>query len=816
MVNPSHQLHHLTKEMSKAVALNVDTTMRNRTKSSIHHAQQTNSHATSSGDEIADDDGSSSSSASSSSAESSPNPSPTALVSTRPLPSAGCVHDPKPTKKKSTPSAQASSPEALLMPGKAFLESFYMFLKQHAKSLRVRNPRLQVKLNPPCLHYLEGCFLAMLQPSWHPDNGAVMQWQARRDHDATEKSCELSGTNVNQGMSKTNRILKLAGYVLHVIDLSIEALPDTTLLPSTCNLSIFSSLLYLHVDGVPFNDIHHLPALRKQLIELHLSRTTVPSLAALLGEDSSSGTWGALKVLELVACGVSKLDPSLTLAPRLHTLNVAHNELQTLAHLENCPHLTVVNVSYNQLTSVAGAHRYLAAVASLDLSHNHLMSTSGLEKMFTLQTLDLAHNAIPTTGEVAYLVSLPLLHDLSLLGNPFFDIPYRVRVLELLGRGVVLDNAPWSPAELHLVDRQQPPTADTVHAPQDAVDYHHATQTGATSSRERGSTSSLSKDLGTAGSSQVAQDIALRASILCGLLVRLITPKLLNMAVAQVVAHVLAQWIWPTTDSMSADRDNYVMWTVAGLVTVVTAAVGPLYGHKWWRAATLTDDAMASTPLSPRLSFNTHQVDDDVLHEVASLDVLSTSLEVLVEAASEMPLHDFITMAGEIHKLLEFLGTLGSVALKPWKVDEAALVRVWTETGHDSNVTIQQLVRDDSARHDPRSITRTVLHMVPVLLFVRSLCLEMEKDPDMALTQCAAAAYAATIAKQNKHSWLVQNAVLSAMQWSPVTRTDLIVMWDDPDQDVEFKEQRLHAIGRMLDIVVVPLAKLRDVYNVSD
>ncbi|KAF0734805.1 hypothetical protein AaE_009121, partial [Aphanomyces astaci] len=483
--------------------------------------------------------------------------------------------------------------------------------------------------------------------------------------------------------------------------------------------------------------------------------------------------------------------------------------------LENCPHLTLVNVSHNHLSTVAGAHRYLAAVASLDLSHNHLASTSGLEKMFTLQRLDLTHNVVPTTGEVAYLVSLPLLHDLSLLGNPFVDVAYRGRVLELLGRGVVLDNTPWSPAELNLVDRLHPPAIDTVHVPLDAVDDRISP------AKAHVPTNPFLYDLKTIwGEGDVVQDILRRTGVLCGLL---------------VIAHVLAQWIWPTTDSMSDDRDNYMMWTVGSLVTVVVAVAGPLYGVQLYRTATSlssipTDDMMSTnyssrTLLSPRmskqLSFNTNQDDNDDLittTEVASLDVLSTALEVLVESSADMPLHDFITMAGEIHKLLSFLGTLGGVALKPWVVDEASLLRLWAKVGNDSTVSIQRLVRDDVARHDAHSITRTVLHMVPVLLFVRTLCLEMEKSADATLLECVATAYTSTIAKQNKHAWLVQKAVLSTMQLSPVTRLDLLLMWDveDVDQDAEFKEQRLHAIGRMLDILVVPLAKLRDVYNISD
>ncbi|CAK4357431.1 unnamed protein product [Aphanomyces euteiches] len=760
--NPLHQIHHLTKEMSKAVALNVDTTMRTRTLTSISHAQRSNSEPSSSGSE-------------SSSAESSPNTSPTSLVSTMPMPQDAGQIPPKP-QKTSPRRRTASSAEALLMPGRAFLESFYMFLKQHAKSLRVRNPRLQVLLNPPCLYYLEGCFNAMLVPSWSPETGALLQWQAKKD------DAEVAD---QQGMSKTNRMLKLAGYVLNVIDLSIKSLPDAMLLPSTCNLAIFSSLLYLSIDGVDLEDIQNLSSLRKQLIELRLSHCHLPDLVALLGNNTP---WTSLKHLSVVGCGLSKLDPTLALVPHIQTLVVARNHLQTLSHLENCPHLTRVDVSQNKLTAVAGAHRYLANVTHLDVSCNELTSTSGLEKMLGLQSVDLRSNQLVSTAEIASLVSLPLLQAIDLDGNPFVDAPYyRTRVLEHLGKDVVVDQMPWTEAELALFDRLHHPTIDVEHD---------------VTTLPRGEYSPPTKSMAWTASrillavSAFMNEILGRAVMLCCLL---------------VVAHVSAQWIWPR-DALSDARDSYMAWTEAYVAVIAIATALPVYGIPLWMKKR-APPRKAKTPLSPRLttqlSFNAQTqaaTIDETQLPPASLDILSTALEILVEKATDMPLHDFISMVGEVSKLVEFLGPPAAFAAKTWPADEAILHQVWTQHRRSSTISIQKLVHDDTERHQSHSITRTLLRLVPVLMFVRSLCLELEKDATATLQHCLSEAYSTTIAKHNKHAWLVQKTVLSTIQLSSLTRENLLHMWDvddDDEPDVELKEQRLHACGRMLDMIVV-------------
>ncbi|KAG9407775.1 hypothetical protein AC1031_021015 [Aphanomyces cochlioides] len=773
--NPLHQIHHLTKEMSKAVALNVDTTMRTRTLTSISHAQRSNSEPSSSGSE-------------SSSAESSPNTSPTSLVSTMPLPEDGQV-PPKP--QKTSPRRRTASAEALLMPGRAFLESFYMFLKQHAKSLRVRNPRLQVLLNPPCLYYLEGCFNAMLVPSWSPETGALLQWQAKKD----DAEVADQSDKVQQGMSKTNRMLKLAGYVLNVIDLSIKSLPDAMLLPSTCNLAIFSSLLYLAIDGVDLEDIQNLSSLRKQLVELRISHCHLPDLVAVLGDTTTP--WTSLKHLRVVGCGLSKLDPTLALVPHIQTLVVARNHLQTLSHLENCPHLTRVDVSQNKLTAVAGAHRYLANVTHLDVSCNELTSTSGLEKMLGLQSVDLRGNQLVSTTEIASLVSLPLLQTIDLEGNPFVDAPYyRTRVLEHLGKDVVVDQTPWTEAELALFDRLHHPTIDVEHdvtLPRGDSPAASAKSMSWTASRILLAVSAF------------MNEILGRAVMLCCLL---------------VVAHVSAQWIWPR-DALSDARDSYMAWTEAYLAVIALATALPVYAIPlWMKKAPRT----SKTPLSPRLttqlSFNaqTQATIDETQLPPASLDILSTALEILVEKATEMPLHDFISMVGEVSKLVEFLGPPAAFAAKTWPTDEAILHQVWTQHRRSSTISIPKLVHDDTERHQSHSITRTLLRIVPVLMFVRSLCLELEKDATATLQHCLSEAYSTTIAKHNKHAWLVQKTVLSTIQLSSLTRENLLHMWDlDEDEpDVELKEQRLHACGRMLDMIVVQLAKLRDVYNIHE
>ena len=68
-------------------------------------------------------------------------------------------------------------------------------------------------------------------------------------------------------------------------------------------------------------------------------------------------------------------------------------------------------------------------ITELHLAHNELTSLKGLERLAFLQFLDVRHNMLSHVVDVAAIVSLPLLNQLLLAGNPLAKGDYRVPVL---------------------------------------------------------------------------------------------------------------------------------------------------------------------------------------------------------------------------------------------------------------------------------------------------------------------------------------------------------------------------------------------------
>lgn len=134
----------------------------------------------------------------------------------------------------------------------------------------------------------------------------------------------------------------------------------------------------------------------------------------------------------------------------VRTIRLSQNQLNSIEPLKACTCLQELDLARNIISSMVGANRILPQIISLDLGHNRLSSTAGLEKLFTLEMLNLSHNAIVSIAEVGYLVSLPNLLSLFLEGNPIErSSTYRSDVQKLLTNEVTLDGIPWASQDVN-------------------------------------------------------------------------------------------------------------------------------------------------------------------------------------------------------------------------------------------------------------------------------------------------------------------------------------------------------------------------------
>lgn len=107
---------------------------------------------------------------------------------------------------------------------------------------------------------------------------------------------------------------------------------------------------------------------------------------------------------------------------RLKTLDLSHNAFcdpkYALRGIDVLTVLSGIDLSHNRICSMSGMHMILGNVNVILLSHNKISNVSGLDKLHSLQRLDLSNNRIKKLVDVASVGKLPDLMYLTLIGNP--------------------------------------------------------------------------------------------------------------------------------------------------------------------------------------------------------------------------------------------------------------------------------------------------------------------------------------------------------------------------------------------------------------
>lgn len=151
----------------------------------------------------------------------------------------------------------------------------------------------------------------------------------------------------------------------------------------------------------------------------------------------------------------------------LAVLNLSHNDIATIENLERLTALTRLDLSHNRIALVSGLST-LHRLTHLSLASNRIRLITGMEQLHSLETLLLADNLIEAPAHVRTLAWLPVLHSLTLAGNPLAtDTRHRTDVSGLLPRLRFLDGEavhPGGPAQSTPLPQDHPtssPSAGT-------------------------------------------------------------------------------------------------------------------------------------------------------------------------------------------------------------------------------------------------------------------------------------------------------------------------------------------------------------------
>jgi Leucine-rich repeat (LRR) protein len=146
-----------------------------------------------------------------------------------------------------------------------------------------------------------------------------------------------------------------------------------------------------HDEGAPLRREHH-----------GNRRTTISVVEAMRREH-----FGNLD-LDLTRYDLEEMDGDLELPDM---------DIESLAGLQLCKHLTGLNLSANRIHDI-NPLRFLRRLEWLDLSGNNIDDADCLEKLTRLEELDLSDNQIE---DIDFLENLENLRVVNLSGNPIFD-----------------------------------------------------------------------------------------------------------------------------------------------------------------------------------------------------------------------------------------------------------------------------------------------------------------------------------------------------------------------------------------------------------
>ena len=207
-----------------------------------------------------------------------------------------------------------------------------------------------------------------------------------------------------------------------------------------------------------------------------------PSNLLLTGVLPAS-KWRFLRHLSLADNSLTSLSTSsLTpLADTLHSLDLSSNHFSEVPDcLVTLTALRALNLSNCMIESLHSLSRNpLPAITALNLRGNRLVSIAGVERLLSLERLDLRDNKLLDPTEVARLTGIPEIHEVWVAGNPFVEThgSYRITIFNLFrttpghGDDVIIDAAgPNYSERKRLMDRVLEPQSVPIIRPSPDLD----------------------------------------------------------------------------------------------------------------------------------------------------------------------------------------------------------------------------------------------------------------------------------------------------------------------------------------------------------
>ncbi|XP_070192945.1 nischarin-like [Littorina saxatilis] len=169
------------------------------------------------------------------------------------------------------------------------------------------------------------------------------------------------------------------------------------------DLSLFKSLQSLEVISCNFQMVRGLETIKQTLNIFNVYRTAktikevvLQDVARWKGEDGTQlvGGWDHVTHADFSHNFIKEIDDSVPILWRVEHVNLSHNQLEGVQHLQHLSQMTHLDLSHNRLRVLDSLHTKLGNLKCLLLSENCIESLQGFSKLFSLEILDVSDNKI--------------------------------------------------------------------------------------------------------------------------------------------------------------------------------------------------------------------------------------------------------------------------------------------------------------------------------------------------------------------------------------------------------------------------------------
>nr|CAG8602432.1 10402_t:CDS:2 [Entrophospora candida] len=247
------------------------------------------------------------------------------------------------------------------------------------------------------------------------------------------------------------------------------------------SMTLFKNLKYLEINGLSPKAFDGWDILQEKLEILTLTKSSIDDITELFidlvadGAEENGDDGKEISINRKTVIKKKNNDHDddvvapLKIWKNLRQVNLSDNALtfipnEPLIYIAKCTHIDLsnnlliaipsglsqlynlqyLNLSNNMIETITGIYKILGNVTKLDLRNNRIENLCGLERLYSLEYVDVRENQLTDWAEATRMTELPEMKQIYVDGNPFtrYETNYRINIFKAFkenNKDIILD-----------------------------------------------------------------------------------------------------------------------------------------------------------------------------------------------------------------------------------------------------------------------------------------------------------------------------------------------------------------------------------------